>query len=260
MSEKKYGIGCLVAPKDDRDYLFSDLIVCVNAETYPNEYIPSNVISPFDQGTSSMCCACAVAMSRHITELEDSKNNKLFSPAYIYGNRCKSVFLDGIYDGEGMYLKDALKQLTNMGDCLYDTLPGFGTYKEMKELYVSECTSADTEAYPYRVSSYYAVKTENEIKKAIMEAGSVLASYNITSGWYGTGNDGIISPKGCIQGGHAILIVGWKIIDNKQYWIILNSWGKEWGDNGYGYLDIRNQPTEAYCILDFVHETQFLKG
>lgn len=256
----KFGTGCIVAPKDDRDYLFSNLLTTANSEKYPDEYIPELDIVPFDQGVTNMCCACAVAMSRYITEKEDSKTDKLFSPAYIYGNRCKSVFSKDIYEGEGMYLKDALKQLINMGDCFYETLPGFGTYSEMKDLYQNGNVNADMEAYPYRVSSYYSVRTTGEIKKAIIETGSVLASYNITDGWYNTESNGIIPTSGCSEGGHAVLIVGWKNIKNKQYWIILNSWGEKWGDHGFGYIDSTIDPMEAYCILDNVHENQITRA
>lgn len=37
-------------------------------------------------------------------------------------------------------------------------------------------------------------------------------------------------------GGHAIEIVGWGEKNNKKYWIIRNSWGINWGDNGYFYI------------------------
>lgn len=87
-----------------------------------------------------------------------------------------------------------------------------------------------------------------------METGSVIASYLVTSGWYSTGKDGIIPMYGNIEGGHAVLIVGWKIINDKRYWIILNSWGKEWGDNGFGYIESNELMMEAYCVLDEVHE------
>ena len=35
-------------------------------------------------------------------------------------------------------------------------------------------------------------------------------------------------------GGHAVLAVGYD--DSKQVFIVRNSWGKEWGDNGYFYM------------------------
>ena len=252
----KYGLGCLKSPHDERDYQFGTLVAGSwwSKNKNPIEYIPSYNITPFDQGETLMCCACAVAMSRYIEELNDSKNTDYFSPAYIYANRANSVVVEGVYEGEGMYLKDALKQLTKFGDCKFTSFISFGTYNDLKSKYGKVNTTLDKEAYPYRVSSYYAVKTNNEIKKAILTTGSVLASFIITNGWYTTGKDGIINSHGNIEGGHAVLIIGWKVINDKQYWIILNSWGSEWGDNGLGYIETTEMMMEAYCIVDEVHE------
>lgn len=33
--------------------------------------------------------------------------------------------------------------------------------------------------------------------------------------------------------GHAVSIIGWGEIKGKKYWIIRNSWGVDWGDNGF---------------------------
>lgn len=39
--------------------------------------------------------------------------------------------------------------------------------------------------------------------------------------------------KGKVISGHAIVIDGWGESNGKKYWIIRNSWGRTWGDNGY---------------------------
>jgi C1A family cysteine protease len=37
--------------------------------------------------------------------------------------------------------------------------------------------------------------------------------------------------------GHALLLVGWKKINNVLYWYIKNSWGSNWGKEGFFYLE-----------------------
>ena len=36
---------------------------------------------------------------------------------------------------------------------------------------------------------------------------------------------------------HAVVIVGWGFSSTgKLYWVVRNSWGEIWGDNGYAYI------------------------
>lgn len=50
----------------------------------------------------------------------------------------------------------------------------------------------------------------------------------------GTGIISMPGPKDTIFGYHAVCIVGYD--DDKHWWIVRNSWGTQFGDNGYYYL------------------------
>ena len=38
--------------------------------------------------------------------------------------------------------------------------------------------------------------------------------------------------KDAAIGGHAIKLLGWGVEDGTKYWIAVNSWNEDWGDNG----------------------------
>jgi len=50
--------------------------------------------------------------------------------------------------------------------------------------------------------------------------------YNYTGGIYQ-------HLSGSAMGGHAVKIIGWGVENNVDYWIVANSWGSGWGENGF---------------------------
>lgn len=90
-------------------------------------------------------------------------------------------------------------------------------------------------------------KTVHEIQLEIMRWGPVAAGFQVFDDFLTDYKDGTTiytHPKKEQKtlGGHAIRIVGWgeEIQEgrNVKYWIIANSWGSQWGDEGYGKIEM----------------------
>lgn len=91
-----------------------------------------------------------------------------------------------------------------------------------------------------RVGLMYRVDTEEGIMNEIMNWGSVQAMMKVSkeffmyeSGVYKCSN----VTEGSKTGYHSVRIVGWDEEQqngkNVKYWIVSNSWGRWWGENGY---------------------------
>ncbi|MFH1712618.1 MAG: C1 family peptidase [Candidatus Jacksonbacteria bacterium] len=91
--------------------------------------------------------------------------------------------------------------------------------------------------------------TPEAIKKAIMENGpleTVMAVYDdfysYSSGIYQHFSDELL-------GYHAITLVGFGKYDGMDYWIAKNSWGTNWGENGYFNILVGDSMIDSYLVL-----------
>lgn len=65
---------------------------------------------------------------------------------------------------------------------------------------------------------------------AVGHAGPAVLGLNWYDSMYKPNADGFLIPNDKLAGGHCILCIGVNV--SKQYFIVHNSWGKDWGDNG----------------------------
>jgi cathepsin B len=111
---------------------------------------------------------------------------------------------------------------------------GNGSVEKCK-LFSKNCHNKDVEYKKYKASTYYTLKTINDIKKNIYEKGPVETGFSVYDDFLSY-NGGIYKkgPNATFLGGHAVKIIGWGHEEETgtDYWIVANSWGNKWGLEG----------------------------
>ncbi|XP_018561609.1 cathepsin B [Anoplophora glabripennis] len=91
--------------------------------------------------------------------------------------------------------------------------------------YKSELTFGET--------AYYVPSDEDQIQLEIMTNGPVEATFDVYEDFLSYKSGVYQNVEGSQLGGHAVKIFGWGLENDTPYWIAANSWGEEWGDNGF---------------------------
>jgi len=87
------------------------------------------------------------------------------------------------------------------------------------------------------VASIFNLKSVQDIQTAIMTAGPVVAYVDATTFEFYTG--GIMMCQGVTpQLDDVVTLIGWGVRGSTPYWIGENSWGTEWGENGYFQIEM----------------------
>lgn len=110
--------------------------------------------------------------------------------------------------------------------------------------------SADDEFDTF--SSEKTIMTTNveKTKQAIFSEGPVEAAFMVYQDFMSYKGGVYRHTTGSLLGGHAIKAIGWGVEDGEEYWIMANSWGTGWGEEGFfriamGDCGINDQMTFA---------------
>lgn len=92
---------------------------------------------------------------------------------------------------------------------------------------------------------------EDELQSAVAFARPVSVAFEVVNGFKAY-KGGVYTSTKCGNSpqdvNHAVLAVGYGVEDGIPYWLIKNSWGADWGDNGYFKMEMgKNMCGVATC-------------
>lgn len=158
------------------------------------------------------------------------------------------LFSNELNEDAGSYIRDGLKSIKNYGICTEDLWP-----------YVID--KFNSQPYPIcyldgskrKIIAYNALYTNDEVKEVLAGKRPVVACIEIFYDFpYITKNDPYVPMPEFFTyslGNHAILIMGYD--ETKQAFLIKNSYGVEWGDNGYAWIPyeyLESYGCERWCF------------
>jgi C1A family cysteine protease len=222
-------------PIDLRDQIYHSQVYR-HPDHLPMEIDLRPTCSPVvDQGELGSCTANAIASGlREYLELKAGKSPIRLSRLYLYWHERA---LEGTIDQDsGAAIRDGMRVLQKLG-----CPPEMDFPYMISQFTVKPSPQAELDASKFRVKSYHRVPNLISLKTSLAEGWPVVVGFMVYESFESekTAQTGLVSiPKEgeSLLGGHAVLAVGYKEIENKKYIIIRNSWGSGWGDQGYCYF------------------------
>lgn len=253
---KKLTGGCILREEHPLDYKYKIITSLNNNDK--NEF-PTNfrlwTSGIKNQQTKNTCVAHALATLKETQEYYDTNDKKTFSTSWIYGNRTSEQ-----YQGEGMYIEEALNNLKKYGAVHESELPDNVDYDDSVNLIKDRKIELLKKAESHKINNYAITSSSYDIKSALYNDKSpVVIGIVVYESFYNINNTGIAPVPNVRKekeyGGHAVVIIGWTVIDKKEYWVVQNSWGENWGDNGIFYIGINDDfPIyEQWCSVDCIN-------
>jgi hypothetical protein len=265
---QNHGLG---ATLDLGEYLAQPVVAAIARRDYENlpaayslkEYCPT----PGDQGETGTCTAWSSAYyARTILEAiaeqrkgASANDAEAFSPSFIY-NQIRDT--PGCDDGtslaaalEIMQEQGCLKASVVKFDCDFDDWDRFSVL-----------------AQPFTIRGHLRLHgpvANNKVlpvKKALASGQPVLIGMHVTKSFMRPGSDGFYRPTEedllldipdllarKAYSGHAMAVIGYDDMKGKQGAVqIINSWGSDWGDAGFGwveYADFNRFVAQSFTML-----------
>lgn len=252
--ENKYG--WIPDKPDPRDYVKYPQYA--NQGTVVVEVMPESVdLRPqmpdiYDQQSEGSCTANGIArlyqflaMQKKLPDIRPRSRNFIY-----YNERAKEGTINS---DSGASPRDGFQSLVDIGACSEDIWP-----YDVSKFTWKPSADAYNEALKHRAIVYKRVFQRPELIRLCLSEGipfgvafTVYDSFESQA----VANTGIMPipdiTKEKILGGHYVVVCGYlpvgALIPGRQHAIVANSWGKNWGDKGYFYMDFEFLCNPNFC-------------
>jgi C1A family cysteine protease len=247
VTRKTAGYGWLPDLPDHRDLLLAAPVMLVPPRVDLRDHCPP----VYDQGKLGSCTANAIGAAIQYDEMyKQGLSSVMPSRLFIYYN--ERVIEGTVSTDSGAMIRDGIKTVNQSGVCSESDWPYYpAAYAQQPP---PRCYS---DAAKTKATLYQRVIRDLDHMRSCLAGGypfvfgfSVYASFESTavalSGWVPMPTHGE-----SLLGGHAVLAVGYD--DALHRFIVRNSWGTTWGDNGYctmpyAYLTSRGLASDFWTI------------
>jgi Papain family cysteine protease len=152
---------------------------------------------------------------------------------------------------EGTHFQYALDVLQQRGVATVATVP----YQNLGDCSSQPSSSWTAEAANFKIKSYREVALNvTAIKEKLAEDRMVMFAAFVTDAFSRWKGSSVMTSSavldGSSRGGHAMTIVGYD--DARKAFRIVNSWGKDWGDSGFAWLDYNLMTNSQFTHSLFV--------
>lgn len=240
----------------ERDWRFSDALEA--GEVSVSRALPDSVDrredwwAIGDQEDTGSCVGWATAdgvLRYTLVKANRIPENGRVSPRHIWMASKETDEFDQrpetFIEGSGTSLRAAMEIARKYGVVDEADLP----FHLATKMYVGNENVFYARAAQRRIRYYNLALNLDNWKEWLADTGPILAGFNVDDAWMNaTDTNGVVddfNPNN-IRGGHAITIVGYR---KDGYFIVRNSWGTSWGDNGFAYV------SPAYIHAAFYHES-----
>jgi C1A family cysteine protease len=242
VDKKKIVLGWRRQLPDHRDIL---LTLTYDPATLPGLVSLISLCPPvYDQGQLGSCSANAWCADVEFETIKQGKPTVMPSRLFVYYNE---RLLEGTvkYDA-GAYLRDGIKTLIKQGVCPETEWPY--NIKKFKSKPTKKCYK---DALKEQAIKYMAlVNTPDQLKGCLASGYPFVFGFTVYSSFMSdevaaTGMMPMPQPDDSVEGGHAVMCVGYD--EAKQVYIVRNSWGTAWGDQGYFYMPYDYMHNQNLC-------------